>query len=204
MKKEIYLIRHAEPLKSNNTNNIDSLQLQNEKWPLTVSGEQKAKELSEKEELQNIDLVISSNYVRTISTAKYIADKNNTNINIIEDFNERKFGINDWSELPEDFGQKQFLDEDFKTPNGESRKEVTDRMYNGLINILNNNQCKKVVITSHATAITFLLMKLGEYKNNAIYFNNKLIMDSSYKWKAPDVFKLTYEDNELIDIENIK
>ena len=204
MKTEIYLIRHAEPLKLNNINNSDSLQLQNEKWPLTVSGEQKAKELSEKEELQNIDLVISSNYVRTISTAKYIADKNNTDINIMEDFNERKFGINEWSELPEGFGQKQFLDENFKIPNGESRKEVTERMYNALIEVLQENKGKRIVITSHATAITFLLMKLGEYKDNAIYFNDKLLMDETFKWNAPEVFKLTYEYNKLIDIENIR
>ena len=204
MKTEIYLIRHAEPLKSNNINNSDNLQIQNEKWPLTVSGEKKAKELSEKEELQNIDLVISSNYVRTISTAKYIADKNNTNINIMEDFNERKFRITEWSEKPENFEKKQFEDENFKTPNGESRKEVTSRMYEGLINVLNNNQGKRIVITSHATAITFLLMKLCEYKDSTIYFNNKLLIDSSYKWNAPEVFKLTYEDDNLIDIENIR
>lgn len=41
--KEIYLMRHSESLKCNNTENLDSLQLQNEKWTLTENGENIAK-----------------------------------------------------------------------------------------------------------------------------------------------------------------
>ena len=74
--KEIYLIRHSEPLKSINVDNDDSLQVQNEKWCLTIKGEILAKEKSEQEIFKNFDIVISSNYVRAISTAKYfIKDK---------------------------------------------------------------------------------------------------------------------------------
>lgn len=42
----IYFMRHSEPLKYNNVNNSDSLQLQNEKWGLTKNGEEIAKEKS--------------------------------------------------------------------------------------------------------------------------------------------------------------
>ena len=49
----IYFIRHSEALKSNNIKNSDSLQVQNEKWPLTENGERIAKEKSRMEELQN-------------------------------------------------------------------------------------------------------------------------------------------------------
>lgn len=52
------------------------LQIQNEKNPLSIEGEEKAKKLSLIGEMQNIDLVISSNYVRAISTAKYLARQN--------------------------------------------------------------------------------------------------------------------------------
>ena len=46
---EIYLIRHSEPMSGiNNIVNSDSLQIQNEKNVLSVLGEQKALELSEK------------------------------------------------------------------------------------------------------------------------------------------------------------
>ena len=33
--------------------------------------------------MQNIDLVIASNYVRAISTAKYLAEKNNKDLYLI-------------------------------------------------------------------------------------------------------------------------
>ncbi len=87
----IYLIRHSEQLKLENkiVENEDN-QISNEKIILSVQGEKKAEELSELKELSNIDVLWSSNYVRAISTAKYIAKKNNIEINIDESFNERK------------------------------------------------------------------------------------------------------------------
>ena len=40
--KEIYFMRHSEPIKPTNINNSDSLQIQNEKWGLTINGEKLA------------------------------------------------------------------------------------------------------------------------------------------------------------------
>ena len=106
---EIYFLRHSEILKANNIENNDSLQLKNEKMILSINGEKLAYEKSQEAEMQNFDVVFSSNYVRTVSTAKYFTkDK----INIIESFSERKFGIESWDELPEGFGNKQYADFD--------------------------------------------------------------------------------------------
>ena len=44
MIKEVYLIRHSNPLIVNNDKNMDSLQIQNEKYSLTIEGENIAKE----------------------------------------------------------------------------------------------------------------------------------------------------------------
>ena len=91
----VYLIRHSEPTPMMNVNIInckDNNQVLNEKRILSVSGEKRAEELSKKEELQNIDSVYSSSYVRALETAKYIALENNTKINIDERLNERKIG----------------------------------------------------------------------------------------------------------------
>ena len=91
--KIIYFMRHAEPLKPVNINNHDSLQIQNEKWGLTVNGEIFAQKMSFIKEFSNFDIVISSNYVRAISMSKYFTkDK----LLIDESFGERKFGINNW------------------------------------------------------------------------------------------------------------
>lgn len=156
--------------------------------------------------MQNIDLVISSNYVRAISTAKYLAHQNKLDINIIEDFEERKFGINSWDEKPKDFTQRQLEDENYKMPNGESRSEVADRMYNALFKILNECPGKRIAIVSHGTAITYLFMKMLNYKKGTmnIQFNGKTIIDENFIWNTPEVFKLVFDDNELIDIKNIR
>ncbi len=193
-------MRHAEPLKPINISNNDSLQVQNEKWSLTVNGEKMAEEKSHLMEFSDFDIVISSNYVRTISTAKYFTkDK----LFVDENFGERKFGINRWDELPKDFGKKQFDDFNYKLPNGESINEVMDREYNSLINILNNYHDKKILIVGHATALTSLFSKWCEIdETNGYKFNGKQFFDG--KWSYCETFRLEFDDNNnLINIENI-
>ena len=201
----VYLIRHSTPMNNKvNVSNTDSLQIENEKTPLSVKGEEKAKTLSLKDEMKNVDLVISSNYVRAISTAKYIAHQNDKDVIIMNEFNERKYGVDSWDEKPKNFDQNQITDKHLKMPNGESKVEVADRMNKGLIKVLNDNKGKKVVIVSHATAITFLLMKLGKYENDTIFFNDEKVIDKSFVWDASEIFKLTFKDNNLVKIENVR
>lgn len=91
MKKKtyIYLIRHSEQLKIESNISEDS-QITNEKIILSIEGEKKAEEISKLEELKNIDVLWCSNYVRTISTAKYIVKENNIELNIDKNLGERK------------------------------------------------------------------------------------------------------------------
>jgi len=182
----------------------DSLQLKNEKNVLSVEGERKAKILSKIDELKNIDIIFSSSYARAMSTAKFIANENNLNILIDEEFGERKFGINNWDEKPQDFEQKQFEDIDYKIGNGESLREVGERTYNELMKIVELNENKRIVIVSHATAITNLFRKIGELKQDGIYINNQLIIPMTFKFNAPELFKLEFEGKKLINIENIR
>ena len=198
--KTIYFMRHSEPLKPISINNKDSLQIQNEKWGLTINGEKLAKKKSQLNELTNFDMVISSNYVRAISTAKYFTkDK----LFIDDNFGERKFGINNWDELPEDFGKKQFDDFNYKLPNGESINEVIEREYNSLINILNNYHDKKILIVGHSTSLASLFSKWCEIGYTDGYkFNGKQFFDG--KWNYCETFKLEFDDNnDLISIETI-
>lgn len=203
----IYLIRHSMPLKVNNEFNNDNLQIQNEKSSLSIEGEQIAKDKLNNKELANIDILFSSSYVRAIQTAKYIAEKNNLEINIVSDLGERKFGINFWNELPEKFERKQFLDEKYKIGTGESQKEVRNRMYSAIMEILNENKNKKIAIVSHATAISYLLKKWCDIEiaeDKLRYsFNGNILLDGYFNYC--ETFKLSFDDNNnLISIENIK
>ncbi len=202
----IYLIRHSKPLKVNNELNDDNLQIQNEKSSLSIEGEQIAKDKLNTKELDNIDILFSSSYVRAIQTSKYLAEKNNLEINIVSDLGERKFGIDSWEQLPENFERKQFLDENYKIGDGESQKEVRDRMYSTIIRILDENKNKRIAIVGHATAISYLLK---EWCNIEIVddkvkysFNDKILLDGYFNYC--ETFKLEFDDNNnLIEISNI-
>ena len=93
MRTNIYLIKHAEELEEKGIKNTEeSSQLVNEKFILSVKGEEQARKLSENPELQNIDILWSSTYSRAKGTAKYIIDKNSIDLNLDSRLNERKLG----------------------------------------------------------------------------------------------------------------
>lgn len=207
-KKVIYLVRHAEALKLDNSKCInEDTQINNEKIILSVEGEKQAEKLSKSLELKNIDSLWSSNYVRAVSTAKYISKENNIPINIDVNFNERKLGdLNQLLKLGKkrkySYTIEQLIDENLKNKNGESRKEVTKRFSNSLDKILNGTS-KKVVIVSHGAAIKYMLLKWCIVNSdNQIVYNDKVIIDN--KLELPNVIKLTFKEQKLIDIQNIK
>lgn len=207
----IYLMRHSELFKIHRgiEDVNESLLLSNKKRPLSINGEKLAEEMSDLPELLKVEILYSSHYVRAMSTAKYIAEKNNIILNVDERLGERRFGVNNISELPSTFFEDQFRNWDYKLTNGESVNEVSKRMNEALSEILDVNRDKKIAIISHGTAISAMLKKWCNIKLNEetklveIYFNNKLVFDGN--WKCPELFKLEFDDNNnLISIKNIK
>lgn len=205
----IYLMRHSEPFKVHRgiEDIHEDLLFSNIKSPLSVNGEKLAEKISNNSEFNNIDVVWSSNYVRTMSTAKWFAYRNNLKVNVTDKLGERIHGINSWDELPIDFERKQLLDENYKIGYGESQKEVRERIYNEIIKLLNEYENKKILIVCHATAISFLLKKwcdIDIVNDKLRYsFNGKVLFEGYFNYC--ETFKLEFNDNkELISIENIK
>ncbi len=195
----LYLLRHSKPLRVNNDNSKDSLQVKNEKNCLSQEGEEIAKE---KLKDIKVDIVYASNYVRAIQTAKYISE----DINVVDELGERVYGINSWDELPENYERKQFFDENLKIGYGESQKEVRERMTKAINKILEENKGKKIAIVSHATAISYYLKNYCDIKfenDKLVYrFNNKTKLNGYFNYC--ETFKLEFDDkNNLINIKNI-
>ena len=187
----------------NNDYNNESLQLQNEKMPLSIEGEELASNISKESELQNIDVVISSNYVRAMSTAKYIANANNVNLIVNSAFGERKFGINSWDDLPTDFGLRQNNDENYKLEDGESQKEVRERVYKALMDVVDKYKDKRIVIVSHGSAILWLLKQWCDVNlvDKYVMFNGKIILEDNVF--NCTTFKLEFDDRKLVNIEKV-
>lgn len=205
----VYLIRHSEKLDTKYIEKYHSdefYQITREKRILSSEGERKAKILSENEEFDKLDMIYSSNYVRSIQTAKYFAERLDIKININKDFNERKYGNPlDSKEI----GIEQYYDENIKNNEGESRKEVTERMYKAFSKIVKENKGKNIAIFSHGAAITFLLMKwcdllrISNDKKKCLRFKNNIIIDKIFE--APEVFKIIIdEDDSIKSIRNLE
>ena len=202
----IYLIRHAETVEENGIRNTDEdSQIINEKEILSVYGEEQSKKLSENKELKNIDVIWTSSYTRAKATAKYIANNNDLCINIDSRLNERKLG--NLKELAEfmknkntrDPSQEQLLDRKFKTFDGESAEETNQRMTNFFDKILKEYEGKKIVVVSHGGAIKFFLLNWCEVNEDVkLVYNNKVLDITS-----PCLLKMTFRDNELINIEQL-
>lgn len=210
MRTILYLIRHS--LKFDNSKIIDyktseSKIIRSEKIVLSVEGERRAKILSKCNELKSMDKVYCSNCVRTLETAKYLLEEQDLNVIIDERLDEKRVGIYNEKEYPNWFNL-QYEDENYKTINGESQKEVRERMNECIDEILLNNRGKRIAIFSHGYAITFFLLKYARLDNltsDRVYtysFNGKKFLDD--KLEAPMIFKLTFDDDKIVDIENIK
>ena len=142
-----------------------------------------------------------------MQTAKYFL-KGNLKLNIDKRFNERKYGTVNKEKYPNYFCE-QYQDENLKVADGESQKEVRKRMTDAFNEVINQYKGKRIIIVSHGTAISFLLMNwcnLLDVQSNylrKLEYKGNIIINRTYK--APEVFKLTFDDNNnVINIENLE
>lgn len=206
----VYFIRHSVRMDLSDIERYNTTQsevVKNEKIILSVEGEKRAEILSEQQELQNIDVIYTSNCVRTLQTAKYFIEKQHLKVNIDDRLDEMRKGESNDELLP-DWFQRQYLDEKFKNNGGESQKEVVERMSECFYEIIEEYKGKRIAIFSHGYAITFFLLKFCKLQNindrRLTYkFKDKLVFDKIIN--APEVFKMIINDQkEVIDIELIE
>ncbi len=210
METVVYLIRHSVRMKGEMIDTYNTSQsdlLKNEKIILSVSGEKRAEILSREEELQNIDVLYTSNCVRTLQTAKYMMESQNLKANIDSRFDERRVG-SDFSLNVSDWVVLQYTDSNFRPLGGESQEEVRNRMYEALEEVVSANKGKRIAIFSHGLAITFLLLKWCHL--DSVSLDRKLVFSFrgrevfNKRINSPDVFKLVFDDdNNVLSIENI-
>ncbi|MBP3920371.1 MAG: histidine phosphatase family protein [Bacilli bacterium] len=192
--KTIYILRHSKP---------DSKKEENKSISLSHEGILLAKRYLNKDIFKNINNVYCSDYRRSYETGY----QSNKKIIIDKRLGERIAGIVDNETLtPLQYFYKQVEDENYSFKNGETRKQIEQRMYNALMDIVNDNDSS--IIITHGTSLTFLLMKLCkvQFPNNdkkirKIIFNEKVIFNNTFNYL--ETFKLTFDSNKLINIESI-
>ena len=202
----LYLIRHSIKEKNYGIfDNSDTKQIKDEKRILSCEGEEQALLLSKNPELQNLDEVWASNYVRAIQTAKYICENNNLAINISSLFDERHYGTFEGNSSKEEFWIGQFKDNNLKNQDGESGTEVRNRMDAKITEIIKHNKDKRIAIVCHNACILFYLLKYCKLENAelnkrlTISFKDKVLIKDGIM-KSPSMMKLVFDEDKLIDI----
>ncbi len=142
----LYFVRHCRP---DFTVEQDSIR------PLTEEGKRDVAKISAYLEDKEIDVVVSSPFVRTIESIKPFADSHNKEIITVDDLRERANGsfVNDY----EDYTKKQWEDFQFKKEFGENLAEVQTRNIAALTHILKQFQGKNIAVSCHITALCTII-----------------------------------------------
>ena len=206
--KTIYIVKHSGPFVDiKNYEDYENVLWEdyNRNMILSVEGEKRAEKLCEIAELNNVERIFASDSVRAIASAKYLAEKNNIKIELDERINERIFGIERLNELPKDFNKLSFDDKNYKMKNGESFNDVDKRFIDFINDLLNqDNNC--YILFIHGLILLSYLETICDFKfdgtNFDIKYNGKVILDGNPK--SPSVYKITYDDREVIDVDIIR
>lgn len=152
----VYITRHGQTVW-----NIEGrLQGQNNS-ELTEKGLKQARILGERIKSIHIDIIYSSPLKRTMETAKII--RGNRDIEIIEEDGFKELSFGDYEGMSKsdlkNSGKGEEIDkifayeEDVKTPNGESLKELYNRVSKTLDKILYKEKGKTILIVTHGAAL---------------------------------------------------
>lgn len=184
----LYFIRHAEP---------DFSEPDNYKRKLTVSGEIQAQRLSEIFNDINVDGVYSSPYLRAIKTVEPIAKSKSLNVQLLDQFRERK--SSDYRVSKEKFlgyGKHQWDDFDFKLCGGESLNDVKNRYNTGVRIIINQHAQSQNCIFAVGCHIAGLCAYISQFNLISNYEEHK-----KYASKMPLIVKCFYKNLKFVSGE---
>ncbi|MFF2875980.1 histidine phosphatase family protein [Gottfriedia sp. NPDC057991] len=178
----LYLVRHAH-------SNYTSDELGR---PLSKKGLTDAKIVTELLLNEEIDYVVSSPYKRAIQTIEEVAKSLNLEIMIEENFKERLLSL----EPVEDF--ENVISEVWKDFNqswngGESNNTAQKRGIEAINNLLKNYSGKNIAIGTHGNMMV-LIMNFFDKKYDFNFWNGLAM---------PDIYKLTFEGEALIEVNRI-
>ncbi|WP_017414885.1 histidine phosphatase family protein [Clostridium tunisiense] len=179
----IYFVRHAQP---------DHGWEDDKSRPLSDDGLEDSKEVAKFFKDYKIDCYISSPYKRSVDTIRESADEKGLPIYEDERLRERKSGVG--GNNMEMF-HKRWKDLNFCEAGGESLSIVQKRNIEAILEVLNTDKDKNIVIGTHGTALSTIL----NYFTPAYNCNDFLrIIDF-----MPYIIRLDFNDLNLVGKEEL-
>lgn len=177
----VYFVRHCEP----NYENHDDMSRE-----LTKKGMTDRRLVSDFLSDKGVAAVFSSPFKRAVDTVSDFAKVNGFEVNIIEDFRERRVG--EWTKDFANFSGRQWGDFNYKLPLGESLNEVQKRNISALQTLISENEGKTVIVGSHGTALSTIINFYDQSFGYADFEKIKALM--------PWIVKFDFEGNRCVGI----
>ncbi|CAM3804333.1 phosphoglycerate mutase [Bacillus luti] len=187
MNTYIYMVRHGESPKLEGNERTRGL---------TEKGSLDAHRVTDILKTEEIDAFISSPYNRAVLTIEKTAGFYEKEILIYENLKECMFLsedqiISDKEVYP--LVKKMFSNQDFALTEGESYKDCQRRAVKVLKEILMDFQGGKIVIGTHGLVMTQMMN----------YFDNQYGFEFLIHTSKPDIYKLEFKDEQLMDVERL-
>ncbi len=184
----IYFVRHSESSKSEGNERNRGL---------TDKGKLDSRSITELLKKEEIDTFISSPYSRAIMTIEELAQLSDKEIIVFEDLKELIFSSEDMI-IPDgevySLVSKMFIDSNYKEPYGESLNDCQRRSVARLKEILKNFKGQKIAIGTHGLVMTLMMR----------YFDDQYGYEFLMKTSKPDVYRMEFDDEELINTQRIQ
>lgn len=187
----LYLTRHGETI----WNTEKRMQGWNDS-PLTELGVKQAEWLGERLQKEEIDIIYSSPSGRAFKTAEIV--KGTKNVQIIPRDNLREINMGDLEGKSQEYLVREYESEIYNfwnapslyvPNNGETFKEVQDRVVEEIMNIVNENKGKTILVVTHTVVLKCFMA----------YVNNKpidKIWDPPYTHQT-SLTKIEIEDRHM-------
>ncbi|MEK6190333.1 MAG: histidine phosphatase family protein [Carnobacterium alterfunditum] len=182
----IYMVRHGESPKEGNETTRE----------LTKKGQTNAHQIAEILKAEEIDVVISSPYIRSVLTVERLAHQIDEEILVFEDLKERKFSTEDTRVSDNELFpllERSFLEPNYALGGGESNVDCQKRAVKVLKELLTTYVEKKVVIGTHGVVMTLMMG----------FYDKKYDLNFLYNTSKPDIYKMEFSGHELVDVQRL-
>ncbi len=198
LKNEYFFMRHGEAL--HNVKDIIACSMETgDKCPLTEVGIKQVEESALKAKEFGIDLIVSSDILRAKQSAEIISKKTGAKIELKEKFREWNIGEFDGKNVDEWYAV--FPKGDIKRltegpEGGENLYQVARRMKEGIAEIEEKYNGRKILIVSHAAPLASLRSKLE-------YSDDKAMLEEA-RIKTGDIIQFNFSHGIVSDIHKHK
>lgn len=183
----IYMVRHGESPKEDGNERTRGL---------TDKGKLDANRITEMLMDEGIDTFYSSPYLRAVMTIEDLAKAAGKEVQIHEDLKEIVFSRHDQITPDNELYplvNKMFSDREYLSPGEETALGCQTRSVAILKEIMNKKSGQRIVIGTHGAVMTLMME----------YFDGMYDLDFLMKTSKPDVYKMIFDKEELVDVERL-